>query len=344
VFHSSEWDHDHDLGGERVAVVGTGASSIQFVPQIQPRVSKLHLYQRTAPWIMPRPDRPISSIERAIYRQLPPAQRLMRAGIYWARELFAIPLVRARLSPVIKVLAKRHLRRQVPDPELRRKVTPDYAPGCKRILVSNDYLPSLAEENVEVVTDGISEIRGRTVVSHDGTEREVDTIILGTGFRVTDLPIANQIKAGDGRSLAEHWGGSMKALRGTCVAGFPNFFFLLGPNTGLGHNSVVVMAEAQVSYVLQALERLRHPEVAAIEARPEAQAAWNDEVDRRSEGTVWTSGGCASWYLDDTGRNATLWPDFSFRFVRAVRRLDPAEHVLHRRRPAPAREREPLAA
>ena len=339
VFHSAEWDHEHDLDGERVAVVGTGASSIQFVPQIQPRVEKLDLYQRTAPWIMPRPDRPVTSFERRLYRRFPAAQRLMRGGIYWAREAFAIPLIRARLAPVIKVLASRHLRRQVPDPALRRKVTPDYAPGCKRILVSNDYLPSLGKPNVEVLTDGIAEIRGRTVVGHDGGEREVDTIILGTGFHVTDLPVAGQIRAADGRTLAEHWGGSMRALRGTAVAGFPNLFFLLGPNTGLGHNSVVVMAEAQVGYVLKALDRLRTDGVEAIEPRAEAQQVWNDEIDRRSEGTVWTSGGCASWYLDDTGRNATLWPDFSFRFVSAMRRFDPNEHLLHR--PPPVHEEAP---
>lgn len=346
VFHSATWDHDHDLEGERVAVVGTGASAIQFVPQIQPRVGKLTLFQRTAPWIMPRPDRAITRVERAVYRRVPAAQRLMRAGIYWARELFAIPLLRASLSKVIELGARRHLRRQVPDPALRAKLTPDYAPGCKRILVSNDYLPSLSKPNVDVVTDGIAEIRGRTIVTNDGAEHEVDTIVLGTGFHVTDLPIADQVRGRGGRSLAEHWeDGGMQAHRGTTVAGFPNLFFLLGPNTGLGHTSVVVMAEAQAGYVVRALEHLRERGAAALEVRSDAQRTWNDDVQRKMEGTVWTSGGCASWYLDANGRNTTLWPDFTFRFRRTMKRFEPGEHrvVLPAPAPEPERELEPVA-
>jgi cation diffusion facilitator CzcD-associated flavoprotein CzcO len=335
VFHSATWDHDHDLEGERVAVVGTGASAIQFVPQIQPRVGKLHLFQRTAPWIMPRPDRPLTRFERALYRRVPAAQRLMRKAIYWGREAYAIPLLRVRLSRVIERAARRHLRRQVPDPQLRAKLTPDYAPGCKRILVSNDYLPALSRPNVEVVCDGIAEIRERSIVAKDGTERAVDTIILGTGFHVTDLPIAERLRGRDGRTLAEHWEGSLQAHRGTTVAGFPNLFILLGPNTGLGHTSVVLMAEAQAGYVLQALGHLDCDDVGAVEPRREAQEAWNTDVQRRMEGTVWTAGGCASWYLDSNGRNTTLWPDHTFRFFRALRRFDPAEHRLI---PAPAIE------
>jgi cation diffusion facilitator CzcD-associated flavoprotein CzcO len=326
LFHSATWDHDHDLTGERVAVIGTGASAIQFVPQIQPKVAKLHLFQRTAPWIMPRPDRPITRLEHAVYRRFPAAQLAMRAAIYWGRELYAIPLLRVRLSKAIGVLARRHLRKQVPDPRLRARLTPDYAPGCKRILVSNDYLPSLARPNVEVVCDGIAEVREHSVVSRDGTEREVDTIVLGTGFHVTDLPIAERIRDAAGRSLAEHWDGSLQALRGTTVAGFPNLFFLLGPNTGLGHTSVVLMAEAQARYIRQALEHVDRSGAAAVDPRPAAQQAWNDAVQRRMHGTVWTAGGCASWYIDSRGRNTTLWPDHTFRFFAQLREFDPAEY------------------
>jgi len=336
VFHSATWDHDHDLAGERVAVIGTGASAIQFVPRIQPRVAKLHLFQRTAPWIMPRPDRPITRLEREVYRRVPAAQRLMRAAISWAREGFAIPILNVRLSGITEVAARRHLARQVPDPVLRAKLTPDYKPGCKRILVSNDYLPSLGRPNVEVVTAGIQEIRGRTIVGLDGTEREVDTIVLGTGFHVTDLPIAERVRGDDGRTLAEHWGGSLAALRGTTVAGFPNLFVLLGPNTGLGHTSVVIMAEAQVGYVLRALEHRRRSGVVALAPRRAAQDRWNQGVQKRMRNTVWTAGGCASWYLDATGRNTTLWPDFAFRFRAALRRFDPAEYEVVPARPATA--------
>jgi cation diffusion facilitator CzcD-associated flavoprotein CzcO len=328
LFHSATWDHDHDLAGERVAVIGTGASAIQFVPRIQPRVEKLHVFQRTPAWIMPRPDRGLTRAERALYRRAPTAQRLMRAAIYWGRELYAIPLLRAGLAGVTKLAAHRHLRRQVPDPALRAKLTPDYAPGCKRILVSDDYLPSLATPNVEVVCDGIDEVRRRSIVTRDGRERDIDTIILGTGFHVTDMPIAERLRGRDGRTMAEHWDGSPQAHRGTTVAGFPNLFLVLGPNTGLGHTSVVVMAEAQVGYILDTLAHLDAYGLGTVEVRAEAQRAWNAEVQRRMRGTVWTAGGCASWYLDPNGLNTTLWPDFTFRFARALRRFDPEEHVL----------------
>ena len=327
VFHSASWDHDHDLRGERVAVIGTGASSIQFVPQIQPEVSELHLYQRTAPWIVPRRARRLSWLEHGLYRRVPAAQRLMRAAISAAREMFAIPMIRVRLSRIIKVGALAHLRRQVRDPELRAKLTPRYAPGCKRILISNDYLPALGEPNIEVVTDGIAEVREHSIVAEDGSEREVDTIIFGTGFTVTEPPIAKRVRAADGRSLAEHWDErGMQAHRGTTMAGYPNLFFLLGPNTGLGHNSVLLMAEAQADYAISALEHLDATAQASLEPRPLAQGRWNEQVQERSRGTVWLDGGCASWYLDRHGRNTTVWPDFSFRFERELRSFDPAEY------------------
>jgi cation diffusion facilitator CzcD-associated flavoprotein CzcO len=326
VFHSATWNHDHDLSGERVAVVGTGASAIQFVPQIQPKVAKLHLFQRTPAWIMPRPDRPITRVERALYRRFPKLQIAMRGAIYWGRESFAIPMLHHRLAKVIKRAGLRHLHHQVKDPALRAKLTPDYEPGCKRILVSNDYYPSLTKENVEVVTDGIAEIREHSVVDLDGVEREVDTIILGTGFHVTDLPIAERVRGRDGRTLAEHWDGTLEALRGTSVAGFPNLFFVLGPNTGLGHTSVVLMAEAQAGYIRQALEHMERAGVGAIEPRQEAQDAWNAQIQRKSEGTVWLNGGCRSWYIDRNGKNSTLWPDHTFKFFAAMRQFKASEY------------------
>jgi cation diffusion facilitator CzcD-associated flavoprotein CzcO len=245
-------------------------------------------------------------------------------------------MLRAALAPLLRAVGMAHLRRAIPDPELRAKVTPDYLPGCKRILVANDYLPALAKPNVDVITSGLKEIRGNTVVAEDGTESEVDTIIFGTGFHVLDLPIASQVRDAEGRSLADHWQGSPQALRGTTVAGFPNLFFLLGPNTGLGHNSVVYMAEAQVRYIARALAAADNG-VAALEPRAEAQARWNDAIQRRMPGTVWLEGGCQSWYIDANGLNTSLWPDFSFRFRQALARFDPAEYVTHSRAPAPRR-------
>jgi cation diffusion facilitator CzcD-associated flavoprotein CzcO len=341
MFHSARWNHDHDLAGERVAVIGTGASAIQFVPQIQPVVGRLHVFQRTPPWIMPRTDRPITDLERAIYRRLPIAQKAMRAGIYWSRELLVLNMRHPRqMRWLLRRIALAHLERQVPDPELRRRLTPDYEIGCKRILLSNDYLPSLTRPNVELVTDPIAEVRERSIVTRDGTEREIDTIICGTGFHVTDLPIAERIRIRDGRTLDEVWDGSPQAYNGTSVAGAPNLFFLLGPNTGLGHTSVVFMIEAQIEYVLGALRHLERMGGATIEPRPEAQQAFVDEIERMGRGTVWTSGGCQSWYLDRHGRNSTLWPTFTYPFRRRLLAFRPEDHRVL----APRPDRELVAA
>jgi cation diffusion facilitator CzcD-associated flavoprotein CzcO len=328
VFHSARWEHDYDLTERRVAVVGTGASAIQFVPEIQPQVSKLHIFQRTPPWIVPRRDRRLSERERRLFRRFPAAQRAARASIYLFRELFLLGFRHLWLAGQIEKLARRHLERQVTDPVLRAKLLPDYAIGCKRILISNNYFPSLMRSNVEVITEGIAEVRASSIVDRSGVERAVDAIIFGTGFRVTDPPLAAHIRGREGRTLAEVWSGSPQAYAGTTVAGFPNLFILLGPNTGLGHNSVVYMIEAQIEHLMAALKYMWRRGACAIEPRPEAQSAFVAEVQKRMEGTVWIAGGCASWYLDSNGRNSTIWPDFTWRFRRRVARLNRDEYVL----------------
>jgi cation diffusion facilitator CzcD-associated flavoprotein CzcO len=328
LFHSARWNHEHDLAGERVAVVGTGASAVQFIPEIQPRVKELHVFQRTAAWVLPRTDRPITPVERFVYRNVPGTQRLMRRAVYWTREGLALPLRFPPLTDGIAVLGKAHLRVQVRDAELRRTLTPTFKPGCKRLLLSNTYLRALDQPNVDVIDEGLAEVRGRTVVAADGTEREVDTIILGTGFEVTDVPIAHHVRGKDGRLLSEHWADGMRAHRATTVAGFPNFFVLLGPNAGLGHTSVVYMAEAQAHYAMEVLRHLDASGAAAVEPRPEAQQAWSDDVQRRCANTVWVRGGCSSWYLDDRGELTTLWPDQTFRFREALSAVVPEELAL----------------
>jgi cation diffusion facilitator CzcD-associated flavoprotein CzcO len=328
VFHSARWNHDLDLTGRRVAVIGTGASAIQFVPEIQSKVAMLHLFQRTPPWIVPRRDRRLVEAERRLFRRFPLAQRAARALIYGLRERFVRGFRHQWLARRVQRMAMRHLERSVPDAALRAKLTPDYTIGCKRILISNDYLPSLTRPNVELVTEGIAEVREHSIVSLDGVERPVDVIIFGTGFQPTDPPLAKHIRGSDRRTLAEVWAGSPEAHVGTTVAGFPNLFVLMGPNTGLGHNSVVYMIEAQIEHLLNALRYMRRHNVRAIEPRPEVQAAYVAEVQKRMEGTVWTTGNCASWYLDSKGRNSTLWPDFSWRFRRRVARLNPDEYLM----------------
>ena len=328
VFHSARWDHDHDLGGERVAAVGTGASAIQFVPAIQPRVARLHVFQRTAPWVMPHTTRPISALERRLYRRVPALQKAVRAGVYAGRELLVLGFVkRPALMRVPERLARRHLRSQVADPALRARLTPDHTIGCKRILPSNRWYPALGAPNVELVTDGIREVRAHSIVTADGTERAVDTIIFGTGFRAADMPIGDWIRGRGGERLADAWGGSPRAHLGSTVAGFPNLFLLLGPNTGLGHSSMVYMIESQLNHVIDALGVMKAYGAAIAEVRPEAQAAYDAEVDAKFAGTVWSTG-CSSWYQDDTGRIAALWPDWTWRFRQRTRRFEPAEHRL----------------
>jgi cation diffusion facilitator CzcD-associated flavoprotein CzcO len=333
VFHSARWDHDHDLTGRQVAVVGTGASAAQFIPEIQPRVGRLRVFQRTAPWVLPRRDRALTGAERWLFRTVPATQRLARSSIYWAREGITAAFLHPRAMRLPQRLALRHLRRAVPDPALRARLTPDYTLGCKRVLLSNDYLPALTRPNVELVTAAIREVRPHGILTDDGVEHPADTIIFGTGFHATDPPVAELVRGRDGRTLAEAWAGSPKAHLGVAVAGFPNLFLLLGPNTGLGSTSVVLMIEAQVEYLLRALAFMRAAGVATVEPRPEAQEAFVAEVDGRLRPTVWSAGGCASWYIDRTGRIAALWPGLTWTYRRRLRRFDPDLHLTEPDRP-----------
>ena len=327
-FHSAAWDDAHDLTGRRVAVVGTGASAIQFVPHVQRGAAHLTLFQRTAPWVLPRRDRRITEAEKAVFRRLPVVQKLARGGIYSLRESWILGFAGSpRLMALAEKEATRFLRSQVDDPVLRAKLTPHYRLGCKRVLLSNDYYPALTQPNVDVVTDRVVEVTAAGVVSRsaDGirTEHAVDTLIWGTGFRVTDQPVAQRVFDAEGRSLAQHWADAgMQALHGTTVAGFPNLFLLVGPNTGLGHTSIVYVIESQVRYLLAALDTMDRHGLGAIEPRQDEQDRYNARLQSQLAGTVWNAGGCASWYLDRHGRNSTLWPTFTFAFRRALSSFD----------------------
>lgn len=336
LFHSAQWRHDYDLTGKRVAVIGTGASAVQFVPHIQPRVSQLSLFLRTPPWILPRRDHPIPTWQRTLFRLLPVAQRFARTKIYWRQELLALGFVyRPDLMERAMEIARRHLLRQVPDPALRAKLTPHYIMGCKRILLSDDFYPALTRPNVEVITDPIREVRANSIVSGDGRERAIDAIICGTGFHVTDAHLPQHVHGRGGQSLAGHWHAGPRAYLGTTVPGFPNLFLLIGPNTGLGHNSMVFMIESQINYILDCLHTMERRKLLAVEVRPEIEEAFHMEMQQRMQGTVWLSG-CASWYLDASGRNTTLWPGFTFEFRQRTRHFDPQHYdLIPRRAPAP---------
>ena len=329
VFHSARWNHDFDLAGKRVAVVGTGASSIQIVPEIQPVVQRLMLFQRTPAWVVPRRDRAISEFEKRLYRQVPTVQRLARLGIYASRESLVGGFTkRPAILKAAQRMALRNLARSIRDPGLRAKLTPDYIMGCKRILISSDFYPALREPNVQVVASGLAKVDGGTLTAKDGTSCEADAIILATGFHAVDAPIADRIYRADGMSLAQSWAGDMRALRGTTIAGFPNLCMVIGPNTGLGHNSMIYMIESQFNYILDYLDTLDRTGAAAMDTRPGAQQRWCDDVERRMASTVWTTGGCVSWYLNAAGRNPTLWPGSTIGFRRATRHVDPAEYEL----------------
>ena len=329
IFHTARWNHQQSLSGRRVALIGTGASAIQTAPQIQPEVEHLTIFQRTPPWVVPHRDRPISTFERALYRRMPVLQRLVRAGVYWSRELLVPGLVyRPALMKVVERAARAHIAKQVTDPDLRAKVTPDYRIGCKRILPSNRWYPTLQESNVELVSAGVSEVRPNAVVASDGSVHEVDAIVLATGFHVTDIALADRVRGLEGRTMAEVWAGSPQGYLGTSVAGFPNLFFIVGPNTGLGHNSMVFMIEAQLAYVTEALKRAQQHRIRRIEVHESVQDSYNAELQRRLRGTVWNSGGCSSWYIDSNGRNSTVWPDFTWRFWLRTRHFRPRDYKL----------------
>ena len=338
AFHSADWDHDYDFAGKRVAVVGTGASAIQFVPQLVRQGARVDLYQRTAPWILPKPDRRVTSFEQRLFRAVPALQRAYRSLIYWRLEARAAGFTKRPIGlKLAENVARWHIRRQIPDPALRAEVTPDYALGCKRILISNDYYPALASDRVELHTGGIARVTERGIVGADGVERPADVIVFGTGFRPTDLLTPLSIHGRGGRDLNDAWRDGVEAHLGSTVAGFPNLFLLVGPNTGLAHSSMVYMIESQVQYVMDALRVMRERELKAVDVRPEALAASNAALQEQLEGAVWSQGGCQSWYLDAHGRNRTLWPGQTFAFRRATQRFDTEHYELEpATAPAPA--------
>jgi cation diffusion facilitator CzcD-associated flavoprotein CzcO len=282
------------------------------------------VFQRTPPWVLPHSGRPIKDVERTLYRRVPATQRFVRGLVYWSRELVAYGMTRnPRLLNPIRRMSIRHMRDQVKDPALRKKLTPRYTPGCKRLLPSNDYYAAVAKENVEVVTEGIAEIKEHSIVTVDGTEREIDVLVMATGFHVTDNPMMKRVRGRDGRSLLERFRDhGARAHLGTTVPGYPNLFLLAGPNTGIGHTSLVFMIEAQIAYVMGALRMMTARRAATVEVRQEPFEAYNEDLQAKMQRTVWNTGGCASWYLDAEGRNTTLWPDFTWKFRQRTRRFD----------------------
>ncbi|WP_410608628.1 flavin-containing monooxygenase [Amycolatopsis sp. lyj-109] len=330
TWHSARWDHEYDLRGKKVAVVGTGASAVQFVPKIAPDVAELTLFQRTPPWIMPKPDHAMPPWAQTLFKRVPGTQRAYRNALYWLLEARAIGFNgHPAIMKAGELIAKRNIAKGIKDRALRKKVTPDYTMGCKRVLISNDYYPALDRPNVDVNTSGIKEVKAHSIVDSAGVEHEVDAIVYGTGFKVTDALEYLDITGVDGRNLAKEWASEgMRTHKGITVSGYPNLFFLLGPNTALGHNSVVFMIESQSRYVVDAIKLADARGAAALDVRPGVQDEFQSEIQDKLVKGVWTQGGCKSWYLDAQGVNRTIWPGFTWRYWLQTRKVDPADYEL----------------
>jgi len=335
-FHSARWDHSFTLDGKDVAVVGTGASAIQIVPAIAPLVRRLHLYQRTPPWILPKADVPIPSSRRALYRRMPQFQTLRRRMIYWQREALGLGFVRApRLLWAAEAASRAFLKKSVASPALRARLLPKYKMGCKRILPTNDFYPAIQRPNVDLVTTGIEEVTPRGIRSKDGVERPVDAIVLATGFAAAEQCSPFEITGRGERSLAATWEAGAEAYLGTSVAGFPNLFLIVGPNVTLGHSSMILVIEAQIGYIVDAIRTMRRDALDAVEVLAAEQARYNEEIQARLARSVWASG-CKSWYLTRSGKNTTLWPGLIGEFRRRTERFDASRYErLPRRLAAP---------
>jgi cation diffusion facilitator CzcD-associated flavoprotein CzcO len=320
-FHSATWDPNVQLEGKNVAVIGTGASAIQFVPQIAPQAGKLHLFQRTPAWIVPKPDFSINERWKQRFRRMPGVMGVFRKYLFWQHELRVLAFLGNKwMRRSLEAIARHHLKKEIKDPKLRAALSPKYALGCKRVLFSNDFYSALRRPNVELVTEHITEVREHSIVTQDGAERPVDVLIYGTGFRVTEPLIGIRLVGRGGVEIHDAWRERMSAFLGVTVSGFPNFFILLGPNTGLGHNSVVLMIEAQVRYVMSCLKMMRERGQKILNLRPESQERYVEQIVERLSRTVWQTGGCRSWYQDQkTGENTTLWPGSVVDYMRRTR-------------------------
>lgn len=340
MFHTARWRPDAALEDKRVAVIGTGASAVQIVPELAARVRSLSVFQRTPGWVLPKPDNEIGVAARARFAKHAWLQKLARLIQYVRLEIGAPTFVRSPkwldLGRVFERMALRHLDQAVADPSLRAKLTPAYRIGCKRVLLSNDYYPALQRDNTELVTDPIREVTRTGITTGDGREHGFDAIVLATGFQAAEMFAPFAVRGRGGRELGELWKQGAEAYLGTAVSGFPNFFMLIGPNTGLGHNSLVYMIESQIAYVLDALRTLRERDLKTLEVQKPVQDAFNRRLRGKLARTVWATGGCHSWYQTRTGKITTLWPGFTFEYRWRLRRFD-----LHNYELEPLAKREP---
>lgn len=334
VFHSAQWNHDVDLDNKRIGVLGSGASAIQIIPEMAKVAGRLTVFQRTAPYVVPRNNEQYTEAARGMFKKMPQTMKEVREGMFWHNEaqypvLLGVPAANEAHAKI----AHAHREAQISDPELSRKLTPDYAIGCKRILVSDDYYPALAQPNVTLATEGISHIEGNTVITSDGVRHELDVLILATGFITTDLPLSYRVFNETGTSLADQWEDGVSTHASASVHGFPNFYLINGPFTSMGHNSLIYVIESQINYVLGALDYTRDNAVEALEVTMEAETAYVEKLEGRSRGTVWVNGGCDNWYTDHrTGRLSATWPDYAHSFQAENSVFDPSVYTVSTRK------------
>jgi len=320
TFHSARWNHGYDLAGKRVAVIGNGASALQFIPKIAPVVGRLSIFQRSNNWIVPRGDRPYTEREKRWFRQSTALRLLHRGLIYLLLEknFFAFR-PGTLMAKIMEQRARAQLAAQVADPVLRERLTPDYPIGCKRILIGDDYYPALVRDNVEVVTDPIVRVKPESIVTAGGREHPVDAIIYGTGFETTSFLAPMRVVGRGGHRLEEVWKEGAEAYLGVAVSGFPNFFMLYGPNTNLGHNSIIFMIECQVRYVVSLIAAMKRMRARWLDVRPAAMARFNEGLQKRLGKSVWATG-CTSWYKTEGGKITNNWSDFTVRYWWTMRR------------------------
>lgn len=338
TFHSARWDHSVDLEGKRIGVVGSGASAIQIVPEMAKVASELVVFQRTAPYMIPRLDREYSKAEKRLFARDPSTIDDLRSEIFWFGEYaFAQRRAVPAFLAEAREMALGLLKEQVADEDLRAKLTPDYELGCKRVLISSAYYPTLTQDHVTLETSALARTEGGTAIAASGNTYDLDVLVFATGFEVTQPPFAQRIFGREGISLTEHWQRGMKACNSTSVAGFPNLFIIVGPNTGLGHHTMVYIIEAQIDYILGALDYARETGAKVLEARPEAEDGYTDRLRARAKGTVWLDGGCQSWYLDPTSGDLTvLWPDFAYAFRDENAQFEPEAYLTRTQTAVPA--------
>lgn len=321
-FHTSRWNHSFNLKGKRVAIIGTGASTIQIVPSIVDKVDHLFVFQRSAPWILPKKDGTFSSLSKSLFKNIPGFQRLYRELIYWLMEIRGKGLFGNKaITHLARSMAIRHINNSISDPELIKKVTPAYEIGCKRVLPSNDYYPALERSNVTLVTAPIDSFGEDHILDKNGNKIALDAIIYATGFEAASFSNRGlKIKGINGRDLFEEWEqNGPEAYYGIAAEGYPGLLFMLGPNTGLGHSSVIHMMESQINYILDYLEKL--PENAVMDVKPSLQKEYNARIQKQLSKMVWASG-CQSWYQTASGKNTTLWPGHTFSYRKQTKEVN----------------------